>query len=229
MPQQLEKAVIKVLEGRNKGVERQVLFNPAEYNLEIGNNFQESALPGLSNPILQFVNGEAQTLSMELLFDTWTDGGREDVSKTTRKFAQMLTIDADLHAPPPVEFKWGGFAFKAVVDKLSQRFTMFNSDGRPVRATLNISFRQYRPLSEQLEKPRRNSADRTKRRVLTADDSLWAMAAREYGDPRFWRVIARHRDNRIENPRLLEAGSVILLPSVEDLNPEEVNDGSSGA
>jgi hypothetical protein len=227
MPQKLERAVIKILAGRNEGVERQVLFNPAEYSLEISNNFQEAALPGLANPILQFVNGQAQTLSMELLFDTWTDGGGEDVSKITGTFAEMLAIDADLHAPPPVEFKWGSCAFKAVVERLTQRFTMFNADGRPVRATLSITFKQYRTLSEQLETPRRSSADRTKRRVLTADDSLWAMAAREYGDPRYWRVVARH--NGIANPRLLEAGEVVVLPALEDLNPSEVNDGSSGA
>lgn len=227
MTQKLERAVIKILEGRNQNVEHKVLFNPAEYNLEIANNFQETALPGLANPILQFVNGEAQTLSMELLFDTWTEGGGEDVSKITDNFVQMLAIDADLHAPPPVEFKWGGLAFKGVVDKLSQRFTMFNSNGRPVRATLSISFKQYRPLSEQLEVIKPNSADRTKRRVFTADDSLWAMAAREYGQPRFWRVVARH--NRIENPRLLKAGAVVLLPPLEDLAPLEINDESAGA
>lgn len=213
MKRQLEKAVVTILEGRNKNVERTVLFNPTEYSLEVSNSFQEAALPGLSNPILQFVNGQTQVLTMDLFFDTWTDDGGSDVSLLTNEFSQMLAIDAELHAPPPVEFKWGSFRFKAVVEKISHRFTMFNADGRPVRATLGVSFKQYRTLSEQLRNPRRESADKTKRRVLSGDDSLWAMAAREYGDPRYWRTIARK--NRIENPRRLAAGSVILLPPLD--------------
>jgi hypothetical protein len=213
MPQQLEKATIKILAGRRANTELKVLFNPAEYTHDISNNFQETALPGLANPILQFVNGESQSLSMDLFFDTWTDGGGRDVTELTQAFADTLSIDAQLHAPSPVEFIWGSFTFKAVVVSLSQQFTMFASDGKPVRATLKVTFKQYRPLSEQLEAPRRNSADKTKRRTLTADDSLWAMAAREYDHPREWRRIARA--NGIANPRLVPAGANLVLPPLE--------------
>jgi hypothetical protein len=219
MAYRLEKAVIKILEGSNKGTEVPVLFNPTEYSLDISNSFEEKSLPGLSNPVVQFVNGQAQSLSMELLFDTWTDGANEDVSKKTNEFTQMLAIDSDLHAPPPVEFKWGSFSFKAYIEKISQRFTMFNSDGSPVRATLNVSLKQYRPLPEQLTKTKLLSSDKTKRRVLTADDSLWAIAAREYGETKYWRQIAAH--NRIANPRKLQAGTVIVLPPLEDLEKLE--------
>ncbi|SUS04673.1 Peptidoglycan-binding protein [uncultured Defluviicoccus sp.] len=227
MPQELAKATIRKLAGRGPLDEIPVLFNPAEYNFEISNSFQQIPCPGLASPILQFVNGETQTLSMDLFFDTFTDGGGEDVSRLTQQFADLLTIDADLHAPPPVEFHWGEFFFQAVIERLSQRFTMFNSDGRPVRATLSISFKQYRRLQEQLTNPRRNSADRTKSRVLTGDDSLWLMAAREYGEARFWRLIARH--NRIANPRLLEPGTVLTLPPLPEPVASEMTDASNGA
>ena len=223
--QQFEKAVIKILGGSNQGDEIPVLFNPAEYTHTMGNKFQEESLPGLSNPVLQFVNGEIQTLSMDLFFDTWTDQKNEDLPAYLRKFAQMLTIDNELHAPPPVEFCWGGFAFQAYVEKLSQKFTMFDASGKPVRATLSVSFKQYRSLSQQLENPRRNSSDRTKRRVFKADESLWAMAAREYGEPRYWRLIARH--NRIANPRLLRPGDIISLPPLEELSLLEQINGTS--
>ncbi len=213
----LEKATITTLAGRLASEPpMEVLFNPTQYTHSIANNLQETALPGLGNPIVQFVNGQSQTLAMDLLFDTWTNHPGEDVTERTSKFVQLLEIDADLHAPPPVEFRWGSFSFKAVVESLSQQFTMFNGAGKPVRATLSVSFKQYRPLSEQLEDPRRNSADKTKRRVLTADDSLWAMAAREYGNVREWRRIARA--NRVENPRALRSGTVLVLPPVEGID-----------
>ncbi|MGZ9067838.1 MAG: CIS tube protein [Allosphingosinicella sp.] len=210
--------MIVALEGDHKDKPVEVLFNPTEYSFEISNNFQASAPPGLNNPILQFVNGNSDTLSMELFFDTWTDRNRGDVTLLTGRLAALLRIDGKTHAPPRVEFRWGVIAFKAVIEKLSQRFTMFLSDGTPVRATLNVSFKQYKPLAEQLADPRRNSADKTKRRILTADDSIWLLAHREYGDVRDWRAIALK--NRIEDPRAIRPGTALVVPPL-DPKPKE--------
>ncbi len=213
MAQQLEKAQIKALAGKAKNAGPiDVLFNPAEYTHEISNNFQETSLPGLSNPILQFVNGQTQVLSMELLFDQWTDKRGADVTARVKQLADLLAIDPELHAPSPVEFSWGKFNFKAVIESLSQRFTMFDGDGTPVRATASISFKQYRPLSEQLENPRLESSDKTKLREL--DGSIWALAAAEYGDPNEWRRIARA--NRITNPRNVPQGTSLVVPPIID-------------
>lgn len=221
MAQNLEKAVITILAGRRANEVLEVLFNPAEYSHDIKNNFQETSLPGLENPVVQFVNGESQSLSMDLFFDTWTNAGGTDVTELTQPFADIMAIDADLHAPSQVEFSWGSFSFKAVIEALSQRFTMFAADGIPVRATLSVTFKQYRPISEQLEDPRRNSSDKTKRRMLTGDDSLWAIAAREYGHPREWRRIAR--ENRIANPRAVKTGEVLILPPLEKTSGSHIN------
>jgi hypothetical protein len=234
MATQLVKAKVKILEGRNKDVELEVHFSPTEYALEYGAIFQETPVPGLSNPILQFVNGAAEVLTMDLLFDTYTDRGGADVSVDTRRFTRMVAIDADTHAPPRVEFAWGAFTFRAVVEKISQRFTMFLGDGTPVRATLSVTFKQYRTISEQLEQPRRNSADKTKHRVLGKVDgyrptpvTLWALAAEELGEPRFWRQIARH--NRVEDPRTLRPGDAVLVPPLEEFATRERLSGRRNA
>ncbi|MEL6168990.1 MAG: hypothetical protein AAFZ09_19045, partial [Pseudomonadota bacterium] len=230
MTTQLVKAKIKILEGRNADEEVEVLFNPTEYSVEYGASFQETSIPGLSNPILQFVNGTAEVLSMDLLFDTYTDGGGADVSEVTQNFVNLLAIDGDTHAPPRVEFKWGVFQFRAVIEKISQRFTMFLGDGTPVRATLSVTFKQYRSIAEQLENPRRNSADKTKHRVLgkvegfrPTPDALWSLAAEEYGETRFWREIARAND--IEDPRRLTAGDRVIVPPLEDFGRDFASGG----
>jgi len=214
MAQELAKAIVTPLDGRAAGRPIRVLFNPTEYNVEYSANFQEATPPGLSNPVVQFVNGNARVLTMDLLFDTWTDGQSQNVLELTAPLTDLLSIDAELHAPPRVEFRWGVFRFVAVVEKISQRLTMFASDGTPVRATLSVSFKQYRPIAEQLDDPRRNSADKTKRRVLEAHDSIWLMAAREYGQPGYWRLIAAHND--VDDPRRIPPGTVLVLPPIDD-------------
>lgn len=215
MREELVKAIVTPLDGDHAHRPIEVLFNPTEYSVEYSANFQEAAPPGLSNPVVQFVNGNARVLTMDLLFDTYTDGRSRNVLELTGPLTDLVSIDRQLHAPPRVEFLWGDFRFVAVVEKVSQKLTMFTPGGTPVRATLSVTFKQYRTISEQLAHPRRNSADKTKRRVLEAHDSIWLLAAREYGEPRFWRLVARHND--IDDPRRIRPGTVLVLPPL-DLN-----------
>jgi hypothetical protein len=70
MRQQLAKATIRILDGNAAASEVEVLFNPAEYSVEYSASYQETAPPGLNNPIIQFVNGNARVLTMDLFFDT---------------------------------------------------------------------------------------------------------------------------------------------------------------
>lgn len=219
-----EKALIKILAGSKSNKDKkekqfEVLFNPTEYTHTIGNTFEEKKLPGRANPILQFVNGNVQSLSMDLFFDTWTNKTTKDLPGYLKNLTEMLTIDEALHAPPPVEFVWGKFSFQAYVESITQKFTMFDPGGDPVRATLSVSFKHIRSLKDQLKNPRLNSSDKTKRSLFSVDDSLWAIAEREYGEPRYWRKIAKY--NGIRNPRLLRPGTIVLLPPLETLNALE--------
>jgi nucleoid-associated protein YgaU len=203
-------AFIEALEGVHKGEKAEVIFNPAEYSLQKGNQFASAPLPGLSNPVLSFVNGDADILSMELFFDTYTNKGASDVRDETKKIARLLDIDPTIHAPPPVRFVWGPLSFQAVIERLTQRFTMFREDGVPVRATLNVTFKEYKTIEEQLSERPTESSDWTKRRVVADQDRLCLIAAIEYGDPAVWRVIAEA--NEIDNPRLLMPGQELRLP-----------------
>ena len=205
-----EPAYIQALIGTYKSVKAKVIFNPADYSLEKGNQFASAALPGLSNPVFSFVNGNADTLTMDLFFDTYTNMGASDVRDETNKIARLLEIDPILHAPPPVRFVWGGLSFNAVIERLGQRFTMFREDGVPVRATLSVTFKEYKTIQEQLAEHPNQSSDWTKYRVVAEQDRLCLIAAIEYNDPTVWRVIAEA--NEIDNPRLLAPGEEIRLP-----------------
>lgn len=209
------KAKICIMDGPRQGTKIEVLFNPSEYSLELANNFKDTPVGGLDRPITQFLNGLAGTLTMDLYFDTYTDGGGSDVTEKTDEVSKLLGIED--HAPPEVEFRWGSMAFCGVVQKVSQRFTMFLPDGVPVRAKLSVTFKGVKALSEQLKDPRRNSSDKTKRRTLTADSSIWLIAAKEYGDPRYWRLIA-HR-NRVDDPAAIRPGTALVVPPLDSKLP----------
>jgi hypothetical protein len=220
----LKTAFIRPINGSRKNQQIEVLFNPAEYSIEKGNTFQSTALPGMGTPVTQFVTGNADTLTMELYFDTYAKSSRhgtvtqrEDVRNYTRRIANLMEIDSQLHAPPIVEFVWGpplgtpqGIQFTGTIEKISQKFTFFLDDGTPVRATLSVTFKEYKTVQQQLEEMARESTDRTKHKEVKEGEALWLYASEEYNDPDQWRVIADR--NLIENPRILVPGTTLELP-----------------
>jgi hypothetical protein len=229
----LEKALIEVLDGSQQGTRLPVLFNPAEYSVERANAYKSTPVPGLGGPLIQFINGDAATLSMELFLDDMTDpngppdegiglpslpglSGGKSVKQRIDEITALLDIDRTLHAPPTVRFVWGPLRFDAVFEKLSRKTTLFRPDGTPARASLSVSFREYRPIVKQLDEPRRESADKTKRRQISAAEDIWLIADKEFGDVRAWRTIAEASD--VDDPRALRPGDWLRVPPLETAN-----------
>jgi nucleoid-associated protein YgaU len=210
----LEKATIDILNGTPREPIR-VLFNPFEYSIERANVYKATAVPGLSGPLIQFINGDADVLSMELFLDDYLDPPRDGRSVKDRldDMALLLEIDPKLHAPPLVQFVWGRLTFKAIIEKLSRKITLFRPDGTPARATINVSFKEYKTLPELVNDPKLESADKSKRRVIVGRDSLWLLAAREYDDPALWTKIAEHND--LDDPRDIAPGDWVMVPPLD--------------
>lgn len=203
------------------------LFNPKELSVEKSNIFAEVNIPGLSSPILQFVRGNARSVTMDLFFDTYELG--TDVrlftdritgwdagsmfSKLPRVAKGLMDIDSDLHAPPVCIFIWGTFFFPCIIERVTKRFTMFLPEGIPVRATLSVTLKEYTEVEKQLKEISFLSADLTKRWLVTQGDSLWFIANKQYGNPGEWRLIAEA--NKIDNPRLLNPGQELKIPVKE--------------
>ena len=204
----LEKAFIIPINGSRSGETIKVLFNPTEYSLETSNQFQRTAVPGTSTPVTQFVNGNTQTLTMDLFFDSYEK--QEDIRNYTKKITSLLDIDPALHAPPVCEFHWASLNFKSTIEQITQKFTLFLDSGVPVRATLSVTFKEYRTLTEQLQTIHKESSDRTKRITVKQGDRLWQIAHREYEDSSLWRSIANA--NKIRNPRILAVGIELVIP-----------------
>ncbi len=208
----LAKATITV---EHDGRVIQVLFNPEEYTLNKDNNFASQSIPGLSSPILQFVNGNLRTLEMELFFDT--TGARTDVRDGTQQIADLLKIDSELHAPPVLVVAWGSLRFRCVLSRVSQKFVQFMQDGRPVRARLNVTFQEFIDPDREAQEVNRQTADFTKVHQAGPGETLLAIATRYYDNPFAWRPIAVA--NGLDDPRQVEAGMQLEIPSLPFTDP----------
>jgi nucleoid-associated protein YgaU len=203
------------------------MFNPEEYTVNRENNFAQIGVPGLSAPIIQFVHGNQQTLEMELFLDTYEEhkeGNRplnragDDVRKVARKVTDLMNIDPATHAPPVLLFTWSSLSLTCVLSRAVQRFIMFRPDGTPVRARLTVTFSQYSNAELEAKEVKRETADYTKLHLTHSGDTLAAIAAAEYGDPRLWRPIALR--NGIDDPRRLAAGTLLTVPQLPYRDPE---------
>ena len=192
-----------------------VLFNPEEYTLNKDNNFAAQAIPGLSGPLLQFVNGNMRTLEMELFFDT-TDA-RTDVRDLTQKVVTLLDIDSTLHAPPVLRVAWASLQFRCVLARVSQKFVMFRDDGRPVRARLAVTFNEFLDPDTEAKQVNRQTADFSKVHVVKRGDTLSRIAAALYDDPTSWRPIAIA--NNLDDPRAISVGQSLSIPSLPFVDP----------
>jgi nucleoid-associated protein YgaU len=172
----------------------QVQYNPTQVSLSKSAQIAEIAIPGLDSPIQQFIRGQTEKLTLELLFDTSALGmgaAATSVRTLTDPVAALVRIQPKTHAPPRVRITWGtGLSFTAIAESVEVKFTLFAPDGTPLRAMATAVFRGYKTLREQLADLKLESADHTKRRVVKQGDTLSRIAGEELGDPARWRVLA---------------------------------------
>jgi hypothetical protein len=186
------------------------MFNPEEYSLSKDNNFAVVPVPGLGSPLLQFVNGNSQTLAMELFFDTYEE--HTDVREETDKIANLLVLDSDLHAPPVLKVSWATLQFRCVLARLVQKFILFFDDGRPARARLTVTFNEFVDPERAAKQANLQTADFSKVHIVVQGETLSGIAGKLYNDPRQWRPIAIA--NGIDDPRALTPGSMLQVPSL---------------
>jgi hypothetical protein len=196
------------------------LFNPTEYSFSKTNSWQRESKDKANVPVLQFKGGSDMTLTLSLLFDTYMTREQEDVRKHTDKVLKLMEIDPTLKdattetgRPPRVSFHWGNYwSFKAVVTAVKQRFSLFLSDGRPVRATLEVSFLQVQDPKERPKTNPTSVAESRKLRVVMPGETIDSIAFAEYRDPDRWRLIADH--NELDDPLRLRPGQKLAIPLV---------------
>jgi nucleoid-associated protein YgaU len=225
------KAFFERLDAGGNPVERlPVQFNPTELSMTKGAQIAEIAIPGLDSPVLQFVRGQNEQVTLELFFDSTESGtgaGAVPVTDLTNRFYSLVKMTGREHAPPRCRFVWGAEfpglvtnerenvsakrnAFDCIVESIQQKFTLFSPDGVPLRATLSVGLREYKTLRTQLEQLNLQSTDHTRVHTVQRGETLPAIAFRSYGDPARWRLIAEA--NRLLRPRDIAAGQVLELP-----------------
>lgn len=201
------------------GGEIECQFNPSELKISKEASWEGEKSPSFNSPYLQFAGGESATYELSLFFDTYAHEDKKDVREYTNQLLALTMRGAGrsmfivpFSNPPMVTFIWGKITlFDAVVEKVEITYTMFSSEGLPIRAKADVSFKQQDFWDDII--PAQNPTSRTdsrKTRRVNSSQRLDQIAYEEYGDARYWRRLAEA--NGMDDPFQLVDGQLLVIP-----------------
>ena len=200
-------------------------FNPKEVTIAKTAKWERKTAKGAKKAgPPEFTGSEPCKLTVEMFFDA---GGASDgsVVATVEKLFSCLVPTEESHgqkkpSPPLVVLHWGAISsFPAFITSVSAKYTLFSSDGTPIRATCSVAMEEM-PGEPFRQNPTSGSQDVRRVHRAIAGDTIASIAYAEYGDPTQWRALAAY--NGIDDPLRLRIGSTLLLPTPEELRPSPV-------
>lgn len=195
-------------------------FNPKEVTIAKGAKWERQPAKGAKSAgPPEFKGTDPCKLTVEMFFDATTthDGA---VVEAVEKLFSCLVATEQSHskkkpAPPLVVLSWGNItSFNSFVTAVSAKYTLFGSDGTPIRAVCSVTMEE---MPGELFRQNPTSGSDSVRRVrrTVAGDTLAGIAYAEYGDPNHWRSLAAY--NQIDDPLRVRSGTTLLLPGIEEL------------
>lgn len=190
-------------------------FNPKEYSISGGANYHP---PGSESAgIGQFQSTKPFTTSIEIFLDQPTMKSLNPQAPSLNEQVDMVLsavekVEGKDH-PPVLEFSWGKRSFEALATQVAVKFSMFDTNGIPIRATCTLTL-TILPASSPKQNPTSGTPKIDRAHQVVLGDSLASIANRSYGDPTMWRAIAEAND--INDPAKLAYGDYLTVPVRSD-------------
>lgn len=211
----------------------EVQFNPESLKLSFANQIQNNNSSNTAGTAAgksgatdqsagtqgrQFIGAGTTKLAVQLWFDAG-QAGIDDVRKLSQQVIYFIKgkpaqSDKSKFLPPGVQFQWGTFLFKGLIDSIEETIDYFSPEGKPLRSTISMSMSQQTILISDFGTgggapaglPR--SPGTLPMTPAAAGSTLQGLAA-SAGLGVDWQTIAQA--NGIENPRQLVAGQLLNL------------------
>ncbi|MEU2434985.1 LysM peptidoglycan-binding domain-containing protein [Streptomyces rubradiris] len=201
-------------------------FNPSTLELRKTTEWRRtpSRMAGQS-ALPEFVGSGPRELSLEVFLDATATHDNSVEQAVEKLMKGCVPTPASLGrkkpASPWVRFEWGTArttSFDGVLSSLSVTYTLFDVDGKPLRATCALSIEEA-SVDPAGQNPTSGARTARSTHTVVAGDSLAMLAWREYGDATAWRVIAEA--NGIDDPMALVPGTELVVPGLRDAGGEE--------
>ncbi|MDE1460669.1 CIS tube protein [Spartinivicinus poritis] len=145
------------------------------------------------------------------------DSGSDESESITDRIESLNAIiydySGDNHQPNIVEIQWGNELFVGRLQDMSRKFTLYDSEGDPLRAELQFIFVGYVSAETQETMADNQSPDLTHIVRVRAGDNLPALCFRIYKNVQYYPMIAQV--NKLTNVMQLKPGIQLVFPPIK--------------
>jgi hypothetical protein len=195
-------------------------FNPTTLVLRRGAHWKDepTVAQGAQKPT--YLGGEGDVITLNLLLHAEDDRTGADVQDNINELLGL--VDASQVAalqgqkrPPTMTLHWGSFtSCLAIAKSVDVTVELFDVDGTPLRATVNLTLGQYEPEAGQATSKWTNPTTRATqaRRAhhVQPGETVHLIAHHHLRDPARWRAVAEF--NELDDPLRICAGDVLVVP-----------------
>jgi nucleoid-associated protein YgaU len=206
-------------------------FNPKELTIAKSAKWERKAQRGAKQAAPpEFRGANPCKMTLEMFFDASGTHDGSVVMAVEKLFSCCVptekTAGDNKAIPPMVVFKWGDItSFPGFITSVSVKYSLFSSSGTPIRATCTITLEEM-PGGAGAQNPTSGSLAVRRVHRIVENQSLATVAFDEYGDANLWRPLAKF--NRVDDPVRLPVGTMVMIPSLAELEagPELAPDRS---
>lgn len=204
-----------------KGVEADSIvafINPSTYERSLSVDYSQDQTLGASASTHSFKSMGQSDLKLTFFVDgtgvVKLPAGFSNVDAYIKKFTDLTTkYRGEIHRPYYLLIIWGSLTFTGVCSKIDVKYTLFDPDGKALRATIDITIVQSKDYKTKTQEGANTSPDLTHLRTVSAGDTLPLMSYRIYGDSSHYIKVARA--NGLNSFMDIKPGDQIYFPPIK--------------
>ncbi|MCD8260830.1 MAG: hypothetical protein LUD15_04520 [Bacteroides sp.] len=200
------------------GKEFEVQINPSSLAWKGDIQYDSSKKQGNAYLERKYIRHNETSLSFKLTLDVtgvlpdFKEGSRlEDYLDTL--YTVLYDMNAESHEPRYVLIAWGDITFEGRLSTISQDYTLFAPDGKPLRVTISLIFVSHTAGIITVRREGKCSLDLSRVIVLRAGESLAHWCSVIYKDPSYCLDVARF--NGLNTFRNVKPGTSVMFPPLE--------------
>lgn len=187
------------------------MINPESYTQSFNVSYNEEQAPGTPEATLKYDKSTPTTIKFDLVFDATgvVNTSVSDVGSEIQKFRKVVyDYNGSIHSPNFLKLTWGNaLVYECILTSMTVNYTLFNSDGVPLRAKVTVNFKEYVTPTKPTED---SSPDMTHVKTVVSGDLLPSMTFSVYGDEAHLLKVAEH--NKLDSIISLQSGSRLYFP-----------------
>lgn len=214
----MERIIIKSITSKGSVAQTfSATLNPNSVKHVYGISYTNTGLQqqGDISPKTAFKGYQSEKLDFQLLLDGTGVTGKTTTATVQKQLATLKKViyayNGEQHEPYPVVITWGSSVnFRGRLTSINVDYSLFDSSGNPLRATVALSFTKFLTQKEKQALKKQLSPDLTHIIEFKAGDTLPMLCYKIYNDSSYYLEVARA--NHLISSRQIEPGTKLYFP-----------------